>query len=186
MFGIAPGTAADFENLNAFVAEAIKDAFYRPDLTPEEITENERIVSIAERTAREAVAHPHRAVFVAKDDATLAGFVIVDGTDQAMPEIDWLIVGPPWQGKGVAHRLMAQALAWIAREAGAGVPVQLGVIHFNERAIAFYRKWGFEDTGRTHGRHRIPRRMMVRAATADGLSATREKSGAGDCPGGRA
>ncbi len=38
---------------------------------------------------------------------------------------------------------MEQALAWI----GEGVPVQLGVIHFNARAIAFYKKWGFEGHG---------------------------------------
>ena len=53
---------------------------------------------------------------------------------------------------------MEHALAWISD----GVPVQLGVVHFNERAIAFYKKLGFEDTGREHGRHRILRRLMVR------------------------
>jgi ribosomal protein S18 acetylase RimI-like enzyme len=42
------------------------------------------------------------------------------------------------------------------------VPVQLGVVHFNARAIAFYKKLGFEDTGRPHGRHLIPRLTMVR------------------------
>jgi ribosomal protein S18 acetylase RimI-like enzyme len=155
---VAPGTEADFDNLNAFVADAVAEAFYRPDLTQEQEAENARIVSIAERTARETLTHPHRAIFVAKDDGILAGFVIVDWKDQAMPEIDWLIVGREWQGKGVAHRLMEQALATI----GDGVPVQLGVIHFNARAIAFYKKWGFEDTGRIVGRHKIPRRLMVR------------------------
>lgn len=159
MFTITPGTREDFHDLNRFVADAIKDAFYRPDLTPEEIAENARITGIAERTAREAVNHPERAIFVAKDAAgTLAGFVIVDRKDPAMPEIDWLIVARSWQGKGVAHRLMELALAAI----GEGVPVQLGVIHFNERAIAFYKKHGFEDTGRIVGKHKIPRTMMVR------------------------
>jgi ribosomal protein S18 acetylase RimI-like enzyme len=179
MITIAPGVPADFENLNAFVAAAIKDAFYRPDLTPEEIAENDRIAAISERTAHETLNEPHRTIFVAKDDGRLAGFVIVDlrpgfgrqvdrqpalgraveHEDEKMPEIDWLIVAPEWQGKGVAQRLMEHALAWL----GDGVPVQLGVIHFNERAIAFYKKLGFEDTGREHGRHLIPRRMMVRA-----------------------
>jgi hypothetical protein len=37
MIAVAAGTPDDFDNLNAFVAAAIKDAFYRPDLTPEEI-----------------------------------------------------------------------------------------------------------------------------------------------------
>jgi ribosomal protein S18 acetylase RimI-like enzyme len=158
MITVTRGVEADFENLNAFVADAIKDAFYREGLTAEEIAENDRIISIAERTAREAVDHPQRAIFVAKDVGMLAGFVIVDRKDEAMPEIDWLIVGREWQGKQVAHRLMEEALAWV----GDGVPVQLGVIHFNARAIAFYKKFGFEDTGRIVGRHKIPRRLMVR------------------------
>jgi ribosomal protein S18 acetylase RimI-like enzyme len=34
--------------------------------------------------------------------------------------------------------------------------VQLGVIHFNARAIAFYKKFGFDDTGQPHGKHKIP------------------------------
>ena len=159
MTTLSPGTEADFDNLNAFVADAIAEAFYRPDLTEEQEAENARIVGIAERTAREAVDHPQRAVLVAKENGILAGFVILDWKDEAMPEIDWLIVGRAWQGKGVAHRLMEAALA----EIGEGVPVQLGVIHFNERAIAFYKKHGFEDTGRIVGRHKIPRRLMVRA-----------------------
>jgi ribosomal protein S18 acetylase RimI-like enzyme len=159
MTTLSPGTEADFDNLNAFVADAIAEAFYRPDLTEEQEAENARIVGIAERTAREAVDHPQRAILVAKEDGILAGFVILDWKDEAMPEIDWLIVGRAWQGKGVAHRLMEAALV----EIGEGVPVQLGVIHFNERAIAFYKKHGFEDTGRIVGRHKIPRRLMVRA-----------------------
>jgi ribosomal protein S18 acetylase RimI-like enzyme len=159
MITVAPGAAADFDGLNAFVADAVAEAFYRPDLTPEQVAENARIISIAERTARETLDQsPQRAIYVAKDDGILAGFVIVDWKDAAMPEIDWLIVGWEWQGKKVAHRLMEQALACV----GDDVPVQLGVIHFNERAIAFYKKFGFEDTGRIVGRHKIPRRLMVR------------------------
>jgi ribosomal protein S18 acetylase RimI-like enzyme len=163
MITVSPGTPDDFHNANEFVAASIREAFYRPDLTAEQVAENERIISIAERTAREAIDHPHRAVFVAKDDGILAGFVIMDRKDAAMPELDWLIVSPAYQGKGVAGRLMEQALAWV----GSGVAVQLGVIHFNARAIAFYKKWGFEDTGRVVGRHQIPRRLMIRPPVAD-------------------
>jgi ribosomal protein S18 acetylase RimI-like enzyme len=138
MITIAPGASADLDGLNPFVAASIRDAFDRPDLKPEEIAENDRIVGIAERVGRAALDHPHRAVLAAKKDGRLAGFAIVDRKDESMPEIDWLIVAPEWQSKGVAYRLMEHALAWI----GDSVPVQLGVIHFNERAIAFYRKSG--------------------------------------------
>jgi hypothetical protein len=103
MITIAPGAAADFDNLNLFVAAAVADAFYRPDLTEEQTAENARIISIAERTARETLTQPHRAIFVARENGILAGFVIVDWKDEAMPEIDWLIVGREWQGSQSAN-----------------------------------------------------------------------------------
>jgi len=56
MITIAPGVADDFHDLNAFTAAAIKDAFYRPGLMPEQIAENDRIAASAERTAREVQA----------------------------------------------------------------------------------------------------------------------------------
>jgi ribosomal protein S18 acetylase RimI-like enzyme len=58
---------------------------------------------------------------------------------------------------------MEQALAWI----GEGVPVQLGVIHLNERAIAFYKKWGFQDTGRIVGPASDPAASYGAAEVAD-------------------
>ena len=48
-------------------------------------------------------------------------------------------------GKGVAQALMTHALGR-ATESGADV-VWLGVWEHNPRAIAFYRKWGFEVVG---------------------------------------
>lgn len=48
-------------------------------------------------------------------------------------------------GKGVGHALMAKCIA-IAGELGRKV-VWLGVWEHNQRAIAFYRRWGFEKFG---------------------------------------
>ena len=56
-------------------------------------------------------------------------------------------VDRPWHGRGLAQRLMA-ATADTARAAGART-LWLGVWERNGRAIAFYRKCGFEDVG-TH------------------------------------
>jgi ribosomal protein S18 acetylase RimI-like enzyme len=137
------------------------------------VAENAWIASIAPRTYRAAFDHPARKISITIDrtpDAAspLAGFMIVAEKDPAlpgiaMPEIDWLIVATEWQGRKlpggtVAHRLMHAALDAI----GPARPVQLGVIHSNARAIAFYKNYGFEDTGRIVGRHKIPRRLMVR------------------------
>lgn len=40
---VSTGAPADFTGLNAFTAAAIRPAFYRPDLTPEQVAENDRI-----------------------------------------------------------------------------------------------------------------------------------------------
>jgi len=56
-------------------------------------------------------------------------------------------VDRPWHGRGLAQTLMA-ATADTARAAG-GSTLWLGVWERNGRAIAFYRKCGFEDVG-TH------------------------------------
>jgi len=156
------GRVDDFDHVEPMVAASIADAFYRADLTADQIAENEHIVAIARRSCLSAVAADKRIVFVAKPEPTvLAGFVIVDRTGPAMPEIDWMIVAPAYQGSGVAGHLMHQAFAWI----GPNLPVTLGVIHFNARAIAFYRKHGFIETDSLTTRHRIPRRVMIRPAT---------------------
>jgi hypothetical protein len=70
MIAVAPGIEADFENLNSFVTATIREAFYRPELTPEEIAEHDLIVAIAGRVGRAALDHPHCASF---DERTLAG-----------------------------------------------------------------------------------------------------------------
>jgi len=161
MYEITEGQLGDFADVEALVDRTTRDAFDHPDLTPEQRAENAWIVTIAHRSCLAAIRNPDRAIFVAREQATapIVGFVIAlrDSTD--MPEIDWLIVAPEHQGKGAARLLMQRALDWI----GTDVAVKLGVIHFNARAIAFYKKFGFEDTGRIVGRHKIPRKLMVRS-----------------------
>jgi ribosomal protein S18 acetylase RimI-like enzyme len=178
---ILAGGAADFAgdrvDLEAFVAAATRGAFHHPDLAPEQAAENAWIASIAPRTCRAALDNPARKIFVAIDRmpdtaSPLAGFVIVAEKgaaplEIAKPEIDWLIVAPEWQGRklpggSVAHRLMHAALDAI----GPGRPVQLGVIHYNARAIAFYRKFGFKEIGPRKDNLKIPRVLMIRPAGA--------------------
>jgi len=156
---IRPGKAEDFGNVRDLVAEAIAEPFYRPDLSAAQIAENQHIVDIAERHCLNALQDDRRAIFSAMtEDKGLVGFVIIDWRDPVVPEIDWLIVAPAYQGLGIAAGLMRQALNWIGR----GQPIKLGVIHFNARAIAFYRKFGFVETGEIVGRHEIPRLVMRR------------------------
>lgn len=60
-------------------------------------------------------------------------------------ELFRLYVLGDWLGRGIAHDVMAKVLATVANE-GADV-VWLGVWEQNPRAIAFYRKYGFEVVG---------------------------------------
>ncbi len=60
-------------------------------------------------------------------------------------EIQRLYVDQRWHGRGIAQALMAAALD-LAERSGAD-RVWLGVWEHNPRAIAFYRKCGFQETG---------------------------------------
>ncbi len=156
------GRETDFDNIEDFVASSIYPAFDHPDLTDEQRAANERVVRISREACESALEKEWRCIFVARgEEEQLAGFVIVDETNPESPEIDWFIVGPKYHGTGVAQALMAQALQHI----GSAREVHLTVIHYNARAIRFYEKCGFRDTGLVASTHKIPHRLMLRAAT---------------------
>jgi GNAT superfamily N-acetyltransferase len=66
-------------------------------------------------------------------------------TGEAPVEIGRFYVDRPWQGRGLAQRLMAAARD-AARDLG-GITVWLAVWEHHPRAIAFYQKQGFRDVG---------------------------------------
>ena len=77
-------------------------------------------------------------------------------------ELHRFYVDRPWHGQGVAQRLMKAVYA-AARDLG-GRTLWLGVWELNPRAIAFYRKSGWHDTGATTfcvGPDRQTDRVMV-------------------------
>ena len=151
------GKPADFVGLDELAAETILSAFDHPDLTTVQRAENRRVVAIAQQSCLAAVKDANCEVFEATSAGRLAGFVIVAAETEPCPEIDWFIVFSEFQGRGIAQGLMEAALEWVGANS-----VQLGVIHYNARAIAFYEKQGFEDTGQLIEGHEIPRKLMVR------------------------
>ena len=77
-------------------------------------------------------------------------------------ELHRFYVDRPWHGQGVAQRLM-EAVHAAARDLG-GRTLWLGVWERNPRAIAFYQKSGWHDTGATTfcvGPDRQTDRVMV-------------------------
>ncbi len=73
-----------------------------------------------------------------------------------------LYVDKNWHGRGVGPMLMQNVIDWFdpAR------PIFLGVVSYNERAMAFYRKWGFEEVPDSEELfdEKIPEVHMIRKA----------------------
>lgn len=65
------------------------------------------------------------------------------------------------RGHGAGGRLMGEFLAWAE-----GEPVLLWVTEYNDRAVRFYERYGFEATGeRELWRGRLPNMRMARSRT---------------------
>ncbi len=80
-------------------------------------------------------------VWVAKDGGDVIGYCLAKRGEQEN-YVDALYLLAEYQGKGVAQQLMAEAFAWL----GSAKPIGLGVVTYNARAIAFYRKLGFRES----------------------------------------
>lgn len=74
-----------------------------------------------------------------------------------------IYIDKEWHGKGVATQLMQKIIDWFDPDK----PIELGVVTYNERAKAFYRKWGFEEIegSETLYADKIPEVRMIRKAS---------------------
>ena len=102
------------------------------------------IASLMEPDARrrlarwqQRLADPDGRLWVARDDGEVIGFVGARGR-----WLEYLHVHPDRQGRGTGTALLRTALAWL----GDG-ELRLGVVEYNERAIALYHRFGFEPAG---------------------------------------
>ncbi|AXO13935.1 GNAT family N-acetyltransferase [Thalassospira indica] len=105
------------------------------------------------------IGSDNHSVYVAAHDDVLLGYVIAI---HDAPEIRWIVVDPTAQGSGAGKALMIAALDALA-ERGVRSNVRLTVPVNNERAKAFYRKFGFMVTGPVND-HQVPMLEMQRAA----------------------
>ncbi len=159
---LRPAREADFLYLETFVWQAIFPAFDQPFLTAAQRQENDALVEDARTEVLRALEERNTAVFVAIDPKarTLAGYLIADATPQAYAEIRRIIVKRSFWGRGVAARLLAEATNFMGTERAVSVAVR----YYNERALAFFAKHGFINTGETTGNFAIPRTLLLREA----------------------
>jgi len=93
------------------------------------------------------IGKPNNLHCVAVDNnGKVAGCVHVSCIDNNQI-LEALYVEKKYHGKGVAQKLMNQAMGWI----DLSKPIQLEVTSYNDRAIAFYQKYGFKiEEGSEH------------------------------------
>lgn len=99
--------------------------------------------------------------WIARDEKNLIiGEVRPYVDENGIQYIGSLYVDKKWHGKGVAGQLMQKAIDWL----DASKPIELGVISYNDRAKAFYKKWGFKEVpnSETMFDDKIPEIKMIR------------------------
>lgn len=111
---------------------------------------------------------PPNAVFLADRGGRDVGMIaaIPAGEDEQTPGATMMVamwVDPVARGNGVAEALTGALIGW-ARESGYPRMV-LWVYDVNPRAAAFYRRYGFEPTGRTEVFGDDPRKLHLMTMT---------------------
>lgn len=73
-------------------------------------------------------------------DGTIVGAATPFITPEGIQRVGSLYVDTAYHGTGLGSELMQRVVDWF----DPAKPIQLEVITYNDRAQAFYRKWGFE------------------------------------------
>ena len=80
--------------------------------------------------------------FVAKNkDGNIIGMIGYFRDDKGRQELGAIYVDKSYHGKDVASTLMNKLFEWANQKED----IYLGVVAYNNRAKAFYKKWGFEE-----------------------------------------
>ena len=148
--GVRRAEATDAARLAALAERTFRAAF-GPQNTRENMDAH-CANAYGEAIQASEIADPRIETFICEDNFVLAGYAqlrwgAAPACVQALQpaEIQRIYVDPHWHGKGVAQALMAQM--FVAAELGGADQIWLGVWEKNPRAMAFYRKFGFNQVG---------------------------------------
>jgi diamine N-acetyltransferase len=147
---IRAATADDNERLAEFGAAMFAETF-GPDNTPENLAAYLASTYGPDKQAAE-LAEPNSIYLLAEAAGEVVGYAWLKAEPapeavraQRPLELVRFYTARAWHGKGLAGTLM-QACLSAAEWAGADA-LWLSVWQRNPRAVAFYRKWGFETAG---------------------------------------
>lgn len=108
---------------------------------------------------------PGRVCYVARSsDGEIIGSTTPYIDEEGVQYVGSLYVDERFHGKGVGQQLMQKIVEW----SDPTKPIVLGVVTYNERAKAFYRKWQFEEVpdSETLFDNKIPEIKMIRKGDA--------------------
>lgn len=169
-FNIEEVTTANIDEATIMRLESWLDTYVNDDLGVTRVWiegHNKLQMSEAKRQVRlERFNDPNCAGWVAKDmHGRVIGITTPYIDDDGAQHVGSLYVDKEWHGKGVGGRLMQMAVDWF----DPAKPIELGVVTYNERAKAFYWKWGFEEVpgSETLFANKIPEVIMIRRGTEE-------------------
>ncbi len=142
---IRPARANDVSKLSSFFAEAWKEA--GPGALGFAGATDEAIKEIAsEEFLKRRLATPTIQMTVAEEGRRIIGFSSVRRLEGREAELSAIVVLESATGRGVGSRLLRKALDGARKRGYLSVLVKTEVA--NERAISFYRKSGFTESGK--------------------------------------
>ena len=141
---------ADAESLAQLAEKTFRDTF--ESFNTEEDMRLHCSQSYGPRIQAKEISSPNIVSLLAEFQGNVVGFaqLRLEAAPPFVPgqnpgEILRLYVDNPWHGKGVAQSLMSASLDELQSKGCDGT--WLGVWEHNPRAIAFYKKYGFEEVG---------------------------------------
>lgn len=132
------------EEVDVIHRENLPHIFHKPDGPVQEI-----------KSYKELISNKDTAVFFAELDGVVAGFIhaiVKNAPDnpifvpRCFVSVESIGVRPDYNRRGVGRRLLEAIEAW-AKEKGA-ISIELNVYEFNQGAISFYERLGFNSHSR--------------------------------------
>jgi len=167
LFTITELTAETIDEANEVRLQSWLDTYVNEEagVTREWIEERNKAQMSDEVRARrlERLNSPNCAGWVALDVAgNVVGMTTPNVDDLGVQHVGSLYVDKNWHGKGVGSALMQKVVDWC----DSAKPIELSVVSYNERAKAFYRKWGFVQVPGSEALFddKIPEVKMIRKA----------------------
>lgn len=169
VFNITNMQAEDVEPVARMVMQSWIETYVNADYGISEDWINQRYAeklkpeALQEKRDRleETKNNPNFGSFIAKDEnGKVIGMATPYRDEEGRQQLGALYVDKKYHGKGVAGELMKKVFEW----SNPSEPMYLGVVVFNERAKAFYRKWGFSEIPGSERMHDnvIPEIVMMK------------------------